>query len=87
MATALVGFFLDQSTANDAIIQLKDAGYSGRPQEGERYDSKWQQGRIAVLVEGPDDEAAPAGEAEVRALLLGAGALDVQDVDAETHRH
>jgi hypothetical protein len=83
MAVSLVGFFLDQPSANDAIARLKDAGYSGHPQEGERFDSKWQQGRIAVVVDTPDEEAAPAEAAEVRALLLRAGALDVQDGGAE----
>jgi hypothetical protein len=84
MTTSLVGFFLDRSSADDAMAQLEAAGYSGRPQEGERFDSKWQQGRIAVVISAPNGEVTPSQAAEVHALLLRAGALDVQDGDAET---
>jgi hypothetical protein len=73
MTTSLVGFFLDKPLANAAIVQLEVAGYTGHLQEGVRYDSKWQEGRIAVVVAAPDHE-----EASVRALLLRSGALDVQ---------
>ena len=73
MATSLVGFFLDRRSANDAIARLQTAGYSGHFEDGEQFDSKMQQGRSAVVV------TAPGQEAEVRAVLLLAGAVDVQD--------
>jgi hypothetical protein len=79
MATSLVGFFLDSPSANDAIAQLQTAGYDGSAQDGEQFDSKWQEGRIAVVVGIPGEKTDPGQEAEIRALLLRAGALDIQE--------
>jgi hypothetical protein len=79
MATSLVGFFLDTPSAGDALTQLQAAGYQGGTGDGEQFDSKMQQGRIAVVVPTPDPETNPGQAAEVRALLLRAGALDIQE--------
>jgi hypothetical protein len=79
MATTLVGFFLDSPSADEAIAQLQTAGYDGGAQEGEQFDSRWQEGRIAVVVGIPGEETDPGQEAEIRALLLHAGALDIQE--------
>ena len=81
MTTSLVGFFLDRPSADDAMVRLEAAGYNGYLQDGERFDSKWQQGRIAVVGTAPGGELSTAQVSELRTLLLGAGALEVQDGD------
>lgn len=83
MATSLVGFFLESPSATDAIAQLQTAGYGGSLQGGERFDSKWQEGRIAVVVSTRDGAIDPGQEAGIRALLLGAGALDIQEATVD----